>query len=123
MKFINRLGYYLGGFAVGLVILAFFLSGKRASCAYGPNARTTKDISSKPLFFNKSAKQQAYVFKLDSALVIDLIKYGDVDFQNSSIHQDSCNIYLIENSYKDQDFKIKVENCEKQARLLSIDTI
>ena len=29
MKFIHRLGFYLGGFSIGLVFLMFFLSGKK----------------------------------------------------------------------------------------------
>ena len=47
MKFIHRLGYYLGGFSIGLILLAFFLQGKKTSCDYGPNARTTKNIANK----------------------------------------------------------------------------
>ena len=47
MKFIHRLGYYLGGFSIGLIFLAFFLSGKRASCDYGPDARVLKNIGQK----------------------------------------------------------------------------
>ncbi len=39
MKLIQRIGYYLGGFSIGLVILAFFLNGKKTSCSYGPDAR------------------------------------------------------------------------------------
>ena len=55
MKFTQRLGYYLGGFAIGLVILMFFLNGKDASCDYGPNARTVKNISSKPINYSEAA--------------------------------------------------------------------
>ena len=41
MKFIHRLGLYLGGFSVGLIFLMFFLVEK-TSCAYSPNARVLK---------------------------------------------------------------------------------
>ena len=47
MKLIHRIGYYLGGFTIGIVILIFFLSGKKTSCDYGPNARVLKNIRSK----------------------------------------------------------------------------
>jgi len=53
MKFIHRLGYYLGGFSIGLIFLAFFLSGKRASCDYGPDARVLKNIGLKQLQFDE----------------------------------------------------------------------
>ena len=50
MKFIHRLGYFMGGFAVGLVILAVFLNGKRTSCAYFPDARVMRDIDADGFF-------------------------------------------------------------------------
>ena len=54
MKLIQRIGYYLGGFAIGLVVLAFFLSGKKTSCSYGPEARVIKNISTKKLAYSKA---------------------------------------------------------------------
>ena len=49
MTLIQRIGYYLGGFSIGLVILAFFLNGKKTSCSYGPDSRVLKNINSKKL--------------------------------------------------------------------------
>lgn len=115
MKFINRLGYYLGGFAIGLIILAFILSGKNASCDYGPNARTVKNIISKPLEYSSSAEQYIAKVGLDSTTVTNLIKYGDVNFNRSVINEESCNTYYIESIYKDQDVKITVLNCDDKA--------
>ena len=44
MNFVNRLTYFSGGFIIGLLFLMFFLSGKRTSCSYLPDARVKKDI-------------------------------------------------------------------------------
>tara|TARA_B100000378_G_C17892992_1_gene359900 strand:- start:136 stop:513 length:378 start_codon:yes stop_codon:yes gene_type:complete len=121
MKFIHRLGYYLGGFAIGLIILMFFLNGKDASCDYGPNARTVKNISSKPLSYSESASIFIQKNTLDSLTVVNLIKYGTVDFSKSNIDLDSCKIYLIENSYKEQEMELKVENCDSLAKIIEID--
>jgi hypothetical protein len=117
MKFIHRLGYYLGGFAIGLIILAFILSGKNASCDYGPNARTTKNISSKPISYSKAAEESIAAHQLDSAGVIQLIRYGTVDFSKSIITEDSCNTYYITNSYKDDAVMMLVLNCNDSAIL------
>ena len=121
MKFIHRLGYYLGGFAIGLIILMFFLNGKDASCDYGPNARTVKSISSKPLSYSESASIFIQKNTLDSLTVVNLIKYGTVDFSKSNIDLDSCKIYLIENSYKEQEMELKIENCDSLAKIIEID--
>ena len=120
MKFIHRLGYYLGGFAIGLVLLMFFLNGKDASCDYGPNARTVKNISSKPILYSDKASVFIAEHDLDSTTVINLVKFGSVDFSNSKTKLDSCKVYLIENSYKDQDMELKIQNCDSLATLLDI---
>ncbi len=120
MKFVHRLGYYLGGFAIGLVLLMFFLNGKDASCDYSPNARTVKNISSKPLSFSESASTFINDHQLDTLTITNLIKFGSVDFSKSDTELDSCKVYLIENSYKDQDMELKIQNCDALATLLDI---
>jgi len=120
MKFIHRLGYYLGGFAVGLVILAFFLGGKKASCDYGPNARTIKNISSKTMRFSETTKFFIMTYHLDSLKVKNLITTGEVDFSKSNTHLDSCKIYTINSKLNDEDVILSIENCEKEAIIHSI---
>jgi hypothetical protein len=119
MKFIQRLGYYLGGFAIGLVLLAFFLNGKDASCDYGPNARTVKNIASKTLVYDNSVESTFKNYQIDSTIVHQLIKYGSVDFSESDIEAKPCKIYHIENSYKERDIVLKVENCDSTAKIIS----
>lgn len=120
MKFLHRLGYYLGGFALGLVILMFFLNGKDASCDYGPNARTVKNISSKPLSYSEPASRFISDNTLDSTTIVNLVKYGSVDFSKSNTEEDSCKIYHIDNSYKERFLELKVQNCDTIATLLDI---
>ncbi|WP_178988437.1 hypothetical protein [Winogradskyella schleiferi] len=120
MKFIHRLGYYLGGFAIGLILLMFFLNGKDASCDYSPNARTVKNISSKPLFYSMNASEFIKYNQLDSLTVSNLIKFGSVDFSKSNTELDTCKIYHIDNSYKKQNMELTVKNCDSIATLLDI---
>ena len=76
MKFTQRLAYYLGGFSIGLIILMFFLNGKEASCDYSPNARTTKNISSKPILYTDKTSKFVDENDLVSVAIVNLIKYG-----------------------------------------------
>lgn len=115
MKFIHRLGYYLGGFSVGLIVLAFFLGGKKASCDYGPNARTIKNISSKKMKYSEDTKFFIITYRLDSLKVADLIRNGEVDFTKSNTHLDSCKIYTIESKLENEDVILSVENCKEDA--------
>ncbi|GAB5563291.1 MAG: DUF4258 domain-containing protein [Winogradskyella sp.] len=120
MKFTQRLAYYLGGFSIGLIILMFFLNGKEASCDYSPNARTTKNISSKPILYTDKTSKFIVENDLDSVTIVNLIKYGNVDFSRSNTNLDSCKIYVVENSYKSQNLELKLRNCDSTATLIDI---
>jgi len=116
MKLIHRLGFYLGGFSVGLIFLMFFLSGKKTSCAYGPNARVLKNISTKSLIIKPKIQSQIEALKIDSITLNAALKKGNVDFSKSKTKLDSCKRYTI--TY--DTFEIFVENCEANATILSV---
>ncbi|WP_179345054.1 hypothetical protein [Winogradskyella ursingii] len=120
MKFIHRLGFYLGGFAIGLIILMFFLNGKDASCDYGPNARTVKNITSKPIAYSSNAEEFINLQNLDTLTISNLVKYGRVDFSKSNTEPDTCKVYHIDNTYKDRDLELSIKNCDSLATLLDI---
>ena len=74
MKLIHRIGYYLGGFSIGLILLAFFLGGKKTSCAYGPNARTIKNISIKKREYSAAAMSTMASYQIDTLDISRLIE-------------------------------------------------
>jgi hypothetical protein len=98
----------------------FFLNGKEASCDYTPNARTVKNISSKPITYSNEASEFINKNSLASTTIINLIKYGNVDFSKSKTKLKSCKIYHIDNIYKDLDIELNVENCDSIAKILSM---
>ena len=117
MKLIHRIGYYLGGFSIGLVILAFFLSGKKASCSYGPNARTIKNITIKKRIYSEAAQNAMVTYSLDTLAISELIKTGDVNFSESDTKTEGCKTYLIENTWNEKDIELYVKNCDSSATL------
>lgn len=120
MKLIHRIGYYLGGFSIGLVVLAFFLSGKQTSCDYSPNARTIKNISIKKKTYTDAAKASMNTYSLDSLTVSELIKTGDVNFSKSDTKAEGSKTYLIENTYEEKDLELRIKNCDSTATILSL---
>ena len=102
------------------MLLMFFLNGKDASCDYGPNARTIKNISSKPFTYTNEASNFIVEQSLDSTIVLNLVKFGNVDFSESKTKMDSCKIYLIENIYKERDIELMIKNCDSIATILDI---
>ena len=120
MKFIHRLGYYLGGFAIGLIILAFFLSGKRTTCAYGPDARVLKNIRIKDRAYSNEALAEMQRSQIDTASINRVLRKGDVDFSRSNTDLDSCKIYMITGKSEIGELEMLFENCDSVATLQKI---
>ena len=110
MKLIQRFGYYLGGFSLGLIILAFFLNGKKVSCDYGPDARVLKNINSKIITYNNS-------IAIDSIAIQHVLKEGDIVFSESNTRQEPCGIYVVEGDYNEKEITLTVENCDSIATI------
>ena len=121
MKLIQRIGYYLGGFSIGLILLAFFLRGKNTSCDYGPNARTIKNISIKKRLLSNETKAILNTHDIDTTTITNLILTGDVNFQKSDTKSEDCKTYVIENKLNKSDITLHIKNCDSTATVLSID--
>jgi hypothetical protein len=120
MKLIQRIGYYLGGFSIGLVILAFFLNGKKASCSYGPEARVLKNINTKKIIFNDFVNSQINNKIIDSAEIRTILKKGDINFSESTTRQKPCGIYIVEGDYQNNNLTLTVENCDSIATITNL---
>ncbi|MAN59473.1 MAG: hypothetical protein CMC08_06525 [Flavobacteriaceae bacterium] len=122
MKLIHRIAYYLGGFVIGIIILLFFLGGKRASCDYTPTARTLKNIGLKKRVISEDAFEILRKNQLDTSAITNVLSTGDVLFSESNTQLDSCKVYAIEGEVYENDdrvLKIMVENCNLTATVLS----
>lgn len=111
MKLAHRLLYFSGGFILGLLLLFFILSGKKTSCAYGPEARTLKNIRVKERAFTEETLQALHDNHLDTSAISILLKKGNVIFTESNIKMDSCNQYVIKGKVSEKNLKIKILNC------------
>ncbi|NND63127.1 MAG: hypothetical protein HKN48_08010 [Flavobacteriaceae bacterium] len=117
MNLTKRFFYYFGGFAIGLVLLYFFVGGAGASCEYdyGPNARTLKNIRLKEHQFSEITRNSLSRHGLDTLAIEQLFRTGDVIFSESNTRLDSCKIYVIEGIVYENELRITVENCDSLA--------
>jgi hypothetical protein len=120
MTLLQRVGYYLGGFSMGIIILAFFLSGKHASCSYGPEARVLKDISTKKVVYNDAVKLAVSENEIDSTSIAQILEGGSISFSDSQARKKPCGIYAIEGNKDDKKVVLMVENCDSIATILNI---
>lgn len=116
MKILYRFGYYLGGFSVGLIFLAFIFNGKKTSCNYSPSARVKDNILQKeikiPLELQKKFPQ------LTDSLVRLYIDRGDINFSKSDTKRDSCRMYYIAVGPKSNG-AFEVTNCDETLTVIS----
>ena len=116
MKFLYRLAFYLGGFSVGLIFLAFILNGKKTSCNYTPNARVIDNLLQKEILI--PAEIISSRPKLTSHKIKKMIRRGKVNFSKSNTKKDSCNLYYIDLEGSVTSF-LEVTNCKKALILIS----
>ena len=128
MSLLKRFAFYFGGFAIGLILLYFFIGGSGASCEYdyGPNSRTLKNIRLKEHVYTNEALDALKNNQIDTSDISNLLLKGDVLFSQSNTKLDSCDVYVIEGAYKGkpkEKLKISVENCNKKATIQKITII
>ena len=116
MKFVQRLGFYLGGFSLGLIFLLFFFSGKKTTCAYLPDDRVIKNISTKKMIFSKKIKNEIINFKIDTNEFYSILKKSKVmgRFKDNNINK--CKLYTIESNK----YIFKINNCKDSAEVKKI---
>lgn len=119
---LRRIGFYLGGLAIGMVIFAFLIRGRGVKCEfdYLPNARTLKNIRLKERQFSPEIRQLIDNKEVDTSEISNILKYGDVDFSRSKIKVDTCKLYVIEGMLRNKEIELTVLNCDSTAQIQTI---
>jgi hypothetical protein len=116
----QRFALYGIGFAMGIVIVFFFLGGKRASCNWMPNDRILNIIERKQLLYGDQIEQNLKEAEADSLDIRAILKNGDIDFSKSRVKNEPCRLYWIEGQGKQSSLLISVELCDSVATVSSL---
>ena len=116
----TRFTLYGIGFAMGIVIVFFFLGGKKASCNWLPNDRILNIIQQKKISFSPEVREQLKSESIDSLQIMKLLETGDIDFSKSKVKNDPCRNYWIEGGPPDSSMIITVELCDSLAVINSL---
>ncbi|AZQ44422.1 DUF4258 domain-containing protein [Nonlabens ponticola] len=117
MNFVKRLGYYMGGFAIGLVFLVFFLTGKRAQCNWFPEDRVMADFKRKSITLSPEVRELLKNQELDTLTIQMILLYGDVDFSKSNTDTVPCSFYYVNGRKEMEKTALRVRNCDKILRV------
>ena len=108
MKLLYRLGFYLFGLFVGLILLLVIFKGKKTTCNYGPNDRVISNLSKKS--WNSKLVD---IEMFDSISFHEFLDMARIDFNKSDTSKDSCRVYHLKGIGKYQEIIINAENCSK----------
>lgn len=122
---LRRIGFYLGGLAIGMVIFAFLIRGRGVKCEFNylPNARTLSNIRMKERHFSPEIRQLIDNKEIDTTEISNILQYGDVDFSRSNIKVDTCKLYVIEGMLRNREIELTVINCDSTAQIQKIDIV
>lgn len=121
MHILKRIGFYLGGFSIGLIVLAFFFSGKKTSCAYFPQERVLKNLRVKPYTITPEAAQSLAAMQLDSITINRLLQLGDINFGRSEQRKEPCSYFVITGQDEaGNDLMMELDNCKEAVSIVSL---
>jgi len=113
----RRFALYGFGFAIGIVLVFFFLGGKNASCNWLPNDRMLKIIRSKHIKYSNETLETLDLSEIDSLDIKEILVNGDIDFAKSQTKNDPCRNYIINGADKQKDIVLSVEICDSIATI------
>jgi len=115
------MGLYLSGFSIGLILLAFFFSGKKTSCAYFPQERVLKNLRVKPYNLTPEVAQSLATMQLDTVTINRLLQLGDVDFGESVPRREPCGYFVITGQDEaGNDLMMELDNCKEAVSIVSL---
>ena len=116
----TRFTLYGIGFAIGIVLVFFFVGGKKASCNWLPNDRILNIISQKKITFSEEVNNKLSSTETDSLDIMQLLKRGDIDFSKSQVKNEPCRNYWIEGLVDQNNLVITVEICDSIAMVKTL---
>ena len=117
----RRFGLYGFGFAIGIVLVFFFLGGKNASCSWMPNDRMLKIIRSKQIIYSQRVQEKLNLAVVDTADINLILTDGNIDFSKSEVKNKPCRKYIINGAIVEGKAEITVKICDSIATIETIE--
>ncbi|MBC9796220.1 DUF4258 domain-containing protein [Sinomicrobium weinanense] len=121
MDILRRIGLYLVGLAIGIVIVTFIFREKGTEFCYSPNCRVLKNIREKAIVYSEDARKSLKENAIDTTgISVSVFTKGDVIFSKSNTELDSCKTYTIEGTLTTGKIEVFVKNCDRIAKIATI---
>jgi len=112
---LHRFKLFGSGFTIGIVILIFFLNGKKSRCNWFPNERILNIIRQKHIEYTPSINELINTKVIDSTDINLFLMNGDIDFSKSEVKNKPCRKYWIDGKVKNKKATLHVKICDSIA--------
>lgn len=121
----RKLKFFLLGLVPGLILVAFILNKKGASCSgYLPNSRVIAETLSKKMVYSPAFTKEMELNKIDEKFLRDSIMInGEVIFEKSNAQKQPCPDYVIAYPKKNPKYEISFEKCKEEATFKELKTL
>ena len=108
------------GLSLGILLLVFFLNGKKSRCSWFPNERILKIIRQKHLVYSDELLEQIKEKQIDSTYISHILLDGNIDFSKSQTKNKPCRRYHIDYYTKEKSSVLQVKICDSTAILSAL---
>ena len=119
MKFVRRLLFYIIGIGLGYLLVNVFFGDRDLDFAYGAEARVKKKLRTTSL--DSASLVQPLLDLSKDSLYYRAVVDGDIDFSKSEQRKEPCGEYALLYSHESYPYLIRIENCEDEVRVLSVE--
>ena len=120
-ELLHRFKLFGAGFAMGIIILIFFLNGKKSRCNWFPNERILNIIRQKNIEYTPNINELIKAEKIDSTDINFFLLNGDIDFSKSQVKSNPCRKYWIDGKVKNKKAILHVKICDSIAYIDKLD--
>ncbi len=112
---LHRFKLFGSGFSIGIIILMFFLNGKKSRCNWFPNERILNIIRQKKIEYTPNINKLISNKEIDSTDINLFLMNGNIDFSKSQVENKPCRKYWIDGKIKDKKATLHVKICDSIA--------
>lgn len=121
MTFWKRLRTYFVGVGIGLIVVYFFF-GDRDLNNWTPQSRVLNGIDSAEVKISERAACQLKCLSIETEDLKEVKAAAKVNFSESNTQKKPCPVYRLESSWRERDYQLIYELCEREetAELISL---
>lgn len=121
----RKLKFFLLGLIPGLLLVAFILNKKGASCSgYLPNSRVIAETLSKEFVYEPTFSASLKNLKLSEEFLRDsILTKGAIDFTRSQAQKKPCPSYLLQYPEENPRLEITYIKCKEEVVFKSIKSV